>query len=449
MGGARKLFGTDGIRGKAGVPPMTADTAQAVGRAVAEVCRQGHDPMVAIGRDTRVSGNMLETALSAGIRAMGVDAGLLGVLPTPGIAFAVRKLGAVAGVVISASHNPFDDNGIKVFSSTGQKLDDDMESRVETLVLGPQSPAGKPARTGKTRDLAGTAADYCAFCRASVPPEITFKGLRVVLDCANGAAFQVAPEVFKAMGAEVAVINAAPDGTNINRDCGSQHTGGLVRAVRETRADAGLAFDGDADRLIAVDETGRELDGDAILAVCARDLLDRGALRNRTVVATQMSNLGLRLAMAGMGVRLLDAAVGDRHVLELMQKNGACLGGEQSGHVIFLGHHTTGDGIISGLQLLAAVRRSGRKLSELAAIFRPAPQRLINVDVRDKPPLETIDSVRSAIRAAQEELGDSGRVLVRYSGTQMMCRVMVEAPDAATTNRVAERVADAVRAVLG
>jgi phosphoglucosamine mutase len=406
--------------------------------------------MVVIGRDTRISGNMLEAALSTGIRSMGVDAGLLGVLPTPGIAFAVRKLGAVAGVVISASHNPFEDNGIKIFGATGQKLDDDMESRVERLVLGQQSPAQEtPAHTGKTRDLAGLAADYCAFCHASVPPDMAFKGLKVVIDCANGAAFKVAPRVFRDLGAKVTVINAAPDGTNINRDCGSQHTAGLARAVKETRSDAGLAFDGDADRLIAVDETGRELDGDAILAVCARDLLERNALLNRTVVATQMSNLGLRLAMANLGVRLLEAAVGDRHVLELMQKNGACLGGEQSGHVIFLDHHTTGDGIISALQLLAAMRRAGAKLSELASIFRPAPQRLINVDVRNKPPLETIDSVRSEISAAQKELGDSGRVLVRYSGTQMMCRVMVEAPDAATTNRVAERVAAAVRSALG
>lgn len=451
MSDTRKLFGTDGIRGKANVPPMTAETAMAVGRAVATVCRRGRNPLVVIGRDTRASGDMLESALAAGLCSMGADVGLLGVLPTPGIAFAVRHMNADAGVVISASHNPFEDNGIKIFGASGQKLDDSMEARVESLVLGlsaAPTPVG-PDSVGRCRPIPEAAGDYATFCRRTLPPDLTFEGLRLVLDCANGAASGVAPAVFRALGAEVLAINDAPDGININRDCGSQHTAGLVRAVKEHRADAGLAFDGDSDRLIAVDDTGRELDGDAILAVCAKDMLGRNALRNRTVVATQMSNLGLRLVMRELNVRLLDAAVGDRHVLELMQKNGACLGGEQSGHVIFLDHHSTGDGIITAIQLLAAARRARQKLSVLAAVFQPAPQKLINVDVRQKPPLETVAAIQEAIRAAQKELGDTGRVLVRYSGTQMMCRVMAESPALPTTERLADSIAAAVRVALG
>lgn len=444
-----RLFGTDGIRGKANVPPMTADMALAVGRAVARVCRRSDKSRIVVGRDTRASGDMIEAALCAGICSMGVDAGTLGIIPTPGVAFAVRHTQADAGIVISASHNPFEDNGIKVFGPSGQKPDDAMEARIEALVT---ADAGKdaqmPPRVGRIEPLPDLLRDYGIFCRSTVPADMSFGRLKIVLDCANGAAFQVAPEVFRGMGASVLTINDQPDGTNINQNCGSQHTERLIRAVRECRADAGLAFDGDADRLIAVDDAGRELDGDAILAVCAVDLRARNILRNHTVVATPMSNLGLRLVFQEMGIRLMDAAVGDRHVLELMNKTGACLGGEQSGHVIFLDRHSTGDGIISGLQLLAATVRSGRRLSELANIFKPAPQRLVNVEVRDKPDLQSIPGLAIAIKAASDELGNRGRVLVRYSGTQMLCRVMVEAPDATTANKLAESIASVLQATL-
>lgn len=446
-----RLFGTDGIRGKANEPPMTPETAMAVGRAVACVCRRDGKARIVIGRDTRASGDMLESALASGICSAGVDVGLLGVIPTPGVAFAVHHMAAAAGIVISASHNPFDDNGIKVFSASGQKLDDDAEALVESLVAGGTPPGmqGASEGTGRIEACPGILREYGLFCRGTAPSDMAFRSLKVVLDCANGATFQVAPQVLKDLSATVLTLNDRPDGTNINRDCGSQHTGGLAKAVKETGADAGLAFDGDGDRLIAVDGTGRELDGDAILAVCARDLLERNLLKNRTVVVTPMSNLGLRIAFEEVGIRCLDAAVGDRHVLELMQKSGASLGGEQSGHVIFLDHHSTGDGIITAVQLLAAMQRSGRTLAELARVFKPAPQRLVNVDVRHKPALESVPAIRSAIQSAESELGSRGRILVRYSGTQMLCRVMVEAPDADVTERLATRLANAVRTAIG
>lgn len=446
-----KLFGTDGIRGRANEPPMTPDVALAVGRAVAAVCRRGNSSQIVIGRDTRTSGPMLEAALSSGICSMGANVNLLGVLPTPGVAFAVRHLDADAGIVISASHNPFEDNGIKVFGAAGQKLDDDMESRVESLVL-ENAGAGKhaaPGKVGRIETMPGIAFEYAAFCRKTVASDMSFRKFKLVLDCANGATYQVAPRVFEDMSATVLALNDHPDGTNINLDCGSQHTQRLAAAVKDTGADAGLAFDGDGDRLIAVDDSGRELDGDAVLAVCARDLLERNLLPNRTVVVTPMSNLGLRLVFEQLGIHCLDAAVGDRHVLELMRKSGASLGGEQSGHVIFLDHHSTGDGIITALQLLATMARSGKKLSELGRVFQSAPQRLINVEVRQKPSLESVPEIQSAIRSAEKELGTRGRVLVRYSGTQMLCRVMIEAPEQTTTDRLANELAAVVSASVG
>jgi phosphoglucosamine mutase len=444
------LFGTDGIRGKANVHPMTADVALAVGRAVGSLVRRpDRPPSVVIGRDTRLSGDMIEAALTAGLCSTGADVLSAGVIPTPGVAFLIRDTKSAAGIVVSASHNPFDDNGIKVFDRAGQKLPDAQEDFIEGVVEGRERVAIEPAAIGRKTALNDACERYAAFCKRAFDAGASLQGLRLVLDCGNGATHAVAPAVFTGLGAGVTVLNDAPDGTNINRDCGSQHVAALISAVKRENADAGLAFDGDGDRLIAVDETGRELDGDAIMAVCARDLLDRGLLANQTVVVTPMSNLGLRLAFERLGIRCLDAAVGDRHVRELMQKAGAVLGGEQSGHIIFLQHHSTGDGIISALRLLSAMRRRGERLSVLGSIFQPAPQKLINVEVARKPPLDSVPDIQSAIAAATVELAGRGRVLVRYSGTQMLCRVMVEAPDPAKTDRIAGELAALVRANLG
>jgi len=444
------LFGTDGIRGKANVYPMTADVAMAVGRAVGSLVGQsGRPPRVVIGRDTRESGDMLEAALTAGLCSMGTETLAAGVVPSPAVAFLTRDFQATAGIVVSASHNPYDDNGIKVFDSVGRKLPDAQEDFIEGVIKGKKLLAPEPSAIGRRTPIPDACERYAAFCRRAFDGGASLQGLHLVLDCGHGATHAVAPAVFTSLGARLTVINGSPDGTNINRDCGSQHIEGLIDVVKREKADAGLAFDGDGDRVIAVDETGRALDGDAIMAVCARDMLERGELAQKTVVVTPMSNLGLRLAFEQLGIRCLDAAVGDRHVREFMQKTGAVLGGEQSGHIVFLQHHSTGDGIISGLRLLSVLRRSGKRLSVLGSIFKSAPQRLINVEVTRKPPLDSEPDIQAAIAAAITELAGRGRVLVRYSGTQMLCRVMVEASDPAQTDRLAESLAKVVRASLG
>ena len=449
-----KYFGTDGVRGVANHAPMDAETALAIGRAAAYVLRRRNKRLnrILVGKDTRISGYMLENALTAGICSMGMDVLLTGPIPTPGIAFLTRTMRCTAGIVISASHNPFEDNGIKIFSGTGYKLSDEIEAEIESHLddggeLQRQLPP--PHEIGRARRIHDARGRYIEFCKATFPSEFTLEGLRIVLDCSNGASYGVAPDVFVELGADVEAIHAEPDGFNINEGCGSQHTEDLRRRVVETGADIGLAFDGDADRLITVDEKGREVSGDHTIAICAQSMLEAGTLRNKLVVLTPMSNLGLRLALDRMGVRWVDAGVGDRLVLERMQRDGAVLGGEQSGHVIFLDKHTTGDGIVSALQMLAAMRRSGKPLSELANVFTEAPQRLINVTVRDKPPLETLPGVAAAIAAAESELGREGRVLVRYSGTQRMCRVMVEAASDEAASRLGEAIAAELRAAIG
>ena len=448
-----KYFGTDGVRGIANQHPMTAEMALAIGRATAFVLKQGHTGLnrILVGKDTRLSGYMLENALTSGICSMGVNVLLTGPLPTPGIAYLTRSMRCVAGIVISASHNPFEDNGIKIFSSKGFKLSDALEAQIESyLDSGTLSLTPPPAdQIGRARRIDDAAGRYIEFCKTTFPAEYTLEGMRIVLDCSNGASYAVAPTIFSELGAEVITIHAEPDGTNINNRCGSQHTEDLRRKVVECGADIGLAFDGDADRLISVDEKGNEVSGDHTIAICAKSMLETGALRNKTVILTPMSNLGLRLVLEKMGIRWLDAGVGDRLVLELMQKEGASLGGEQSGHVIFLDKHTTGDGIVSALQLLEAMKRSGRKLSELASIFREAPQRLINIDVAEKPPLSSLPNVSSAIAAAEQELGKNGRVLVRYSGTQKLCRVMVEAAEEEPVNRLATAIASEITKAIG
>ncbi len=446
------LFGTDGVRGVANVHPMTAETAMAIGRAAARVCRRGeHRHRIVIGKDTRLSGYMIETALTSGICSMGVDVLLVGPVPTPGIAFITRSMRADAGIVISASHNPYQDNGIKIFSREGFKISDEQEQRIESLVLTGEATrlSAAPEDIGKAQRIDDAIGRYIEFCKQTFPNELTLDGLKLVVDCANGATYRVAPIIFSELGAEVIAIHNHPDGRNINAGCGSQHTADLAAAVREAGAHAGLAFDGDGDRLIAVDEAGVELTGDHLIAIAARDMQARGVLRGGRVVVTPMSNLGLRLALDAMGVSHEDAPVGDRNVLELMRARGAVLGGEQSGHVIYLDRHTTGDGIVSALQLLAVMCRSGARLSELRGVFTPAPQTLINVEVRAKPDLSKVPELQAAIADAERRLDGKGRVLVRYSGTQLLCRVMVEASAETLTQSIASELEAKVRELLG
>ena len=448
-----RIFGTDGVRGVANVHPMTAEMALALGRAVAFVCKQHKTRRhtIVIGKDTRVSGYMLESALTAGICSMGVDVLLLGPMSTPGIAFITRSMRADAGLVISASHNPYQDNGIKIFSRDGYKLPDAEENEIEDLIA-----------TGRIQDIRPTADDigkahriddamgrYIVFCKNTFPENLSLEGMKIVLDCANGATYKAAPIIFSELGAEVTAIHCAPNGTNINDRCGSQYTQDLSAKVRELKADLGLAFDGDGDRMIAVDETGQELTGDHIIALCAKWYQETGRLKENLAIATVMSNFGFFIAMNKLGIETATSNVGDRYVLELMRQKGAVLGGEPSGHMIFLNHHTTGDGIVSALQLLAAVRHYNQPLSKLAQVMAMSPQKMINVDVRTKPPLAEIPEIQAAVQAAEAELKDQGRVLIRYSGTQAMCRVMVEGPTQALTDRLTATLADIVKKCLG
>lgn len=448
-----KLFGTDGIRGKANVYPMTAEMALAVGRATAYVLKRNHQGLnrILVGKDTRLSGYMLENALTAGICSMGVNVLLTGPLPTPGIAYLTRSMRCVAGIVISASHNPYYDNGIKIFSSLGFKLNDQLEAEIEELVLSGKinEIAADPEDIGRAKRIDDAAGKYIEFCKSTFPAEYSLKGTKVVLDCANGASYHIAPDIYEELGADVTVIHNRPNGFNINDNCGSQFTQDLCAKVKEVGADIGLAFDGDADRLIAVDENGVEIDGDHVIAICAKQMLDNGTLTNKQVIVTPMSNLGLRICFDELGIEWKDAGVGDRLVLEMMKREGAILGGEQSGHVIFLNKHTTGDGIVTSLQLISAIKQSGKSLSELAKLFETAPQKLVNIDVKEKPELDTLPEVYAAIKAAEEELDTKGRVLVRYSGTQPMCRVMVEATTMEIADRITNSIADLIRKTIG
>jgi phosphoglucosamine mutase len=446
-----KLFGTDGIRGEANRFPMDNAVAFSVGQAITHLLRKpNHRTRVIIGKDTRISGYMLESSLLAGITSMGGDAYLVGVLPTPGIAFATFSMRADAGIVISASHNPFQDNGIKIFGGSGYKLSDEQESVIESLILDPNLPQRVPAvadmgRAFRLHDVHGR---YIVFLKNAFPRELSLEGMKIVLDTGNGATYKVAPEMFWELGANVETIHNNPNGLNINDKCGSQETGDLRKRVVETGASIGLAFDGDGDRLIAVDEKGREITGDQILLICGLMLKEQGRLKNDLLVSTVMSNLGLLVACRKYGFRHHAAAVGDRYVLEDMQRLGSVLGGEDSGHLIFLDHHTTGDGILTAIQLLAAMVKSGRPLSELAAQMDVYPQKLINVDVKSKPDFATILQVVEVIKQVESELADNGRVLVRYSGTQNMCRVMVEGPSVEATNQYCTMIADVIKEAL-
>ncbi|MCX5883231.1 MAG: phosphoglucosamine mutase [Deltaproteobacteria bacterium] len=443
----KRLFGTDGIRGVANRHPMTPEMAVAIGRAVAAYFTTDSSTRVVIGKDTRISGDMLECALAAGLCSMGADACLCGVLPTPGVAAIAAKLGACAGIVVSASHNPYEDNGIKVFDGNGFKLSESVERELEKQII--KERHGSPSPVVGRCDAIMDALDYYGDFLVNSVPDLTLEGLRLVLDCSHGATFQAAPDVFSRMGAEIFVLSDKPDGVNINAGCGSQHPEALRKAVVKHKAHAGFAFDGDGDRVIAVDETGRVLTGDQALAVCAVHMKQAGRLVGNRVVATVMSNMGLKIALKKQGILLSLAQVGDRHVMEMMKSEGAVLGGEDSGHTLFLDRHTTGDGILTALQLLEAMRSASIPLSELAGIMSVFPQILINVPVGEKPDIDTVSGIQDVVGQVETQLGDEGRVLIRYSGTQPLCRVMVEGPSQKETRTFAEQIAEKVRDTIG
>jgi phosphoglucosamine mutase len=447
-----KLFGTDGVRGRVNEHPMTAEMALAIGRAAACLFqRSGHTSHIIVGKDTRLSGDMVESALVAGICSMGVHVILAGVIPTPAISFLTANSRADAGIMISASHNPYYDNGIKIFSGNGRKLPDDMEDAVEQMVLENNFKDYFPAshELGKTTLMDDARGRYIAFLHRAFPQDQTLEGMKIILDCANGATYRVAPDTFSELEAEVKTLFHEPDGKNINLECGSQHPKHLAEEVVRTGANCGFAFDGDGDRMIAVDEKGNVLTGDQILTLCAASMKEEGTLTNNLVVRTVMSNIGMTLALRKMGIDYAITDVGDRYVLEEMLSRGAVLGGEDSGHLIFLQHHTTGDGILSALQVLAAMRKTNKPLSELASAMTVYPQVLMNVETKSRPDLATIPAVSRAIAEAEMALGDRGRVLVRYSGTQNLCRVMVEGPTRESTERLCKNITDVVRAELG
>lgn len=446
-----KLFGTDGIRGVANKDPMTPEMAIQIGQAVTHVLNEkGHRQRIVIGKDTRLSGYMLENALTAGISSMGADVISVGPMPTPGIAFIANNMDADCGIVISASHNPFEDNGIKIFSKEGFKLSEEQEFEIEELIFSKniQSLASSSQEIGRAFQEENALEGYIVFLRHTFPKNLSLEGVKIVLDCANGATYKVAPTLFKEMRAEVLCLNVNPDGKNINVECGSLHPELLAEKIIENRADIGLALDGDGDRLIAADEKGNIISGDKILAICAKNLKKERRLKNDLVVSTVMSNLGLSLALNEMEIKHIRTRVGDRYVLKEMLKNGAVLGGEDSGHIIFLEHHTTGDGLIAALQLLAVMQKEEKAVSELSKVMKTFPQVLINVDVKSKPDLKGIPEIGNVIGSVEKELGDKGRVLVRYSGTQPMCRVMVEGPTKEQTEKLAKKIAEIVKKKL-
>ena len=446
-----KLFGTDGIRGEANRYPMTPEIAFGVGRAIAHLFKkEGHRAVVIIGKDTRLSGYMLESALESGITSMGGYSHLVGVMPTPAIAFVTQSMRADAGVVISASHNPFQDNGLKIFGGDGYKLTDDQENVIEDIVLSNKlaDAMSTGQNIGKAFRPEGVNGRYIVFAKNSFPRHLSMEGMKIVLDTANGATYKVAPDTFNELGANVDIIHKTPNGVNINDKCGSQHTEILREKVVQSGAAIGLAFDGDGDRLIAIDEKGREITGDQIMVICANILKKEGQLKNDLLVTTVMSNLGLTVACKKYGFKHHASKVGDRYVLEDMKKLHGIIGGEEAGHMIFLNHHTTGDGIIAALQLVAAMIKEGKPLSELARMMDIFPQKLINVDVQRKPDIDKVPKLMEAIRQVEKELGDEGRVLVRYSGTQNMCRVMVEGPSDVVTEKYCRAIADVVKSEL-
>lgn len=447
----QKLFGTDGLRGQVNIYPMVPEVALRLGLAAGTYFRNGHKRhRVVIGKDTRLSGYVFETALTSGLCAAGMDVFLVGPMPTPAISFLTRNMRADLGVVISASHNPFMDNGIKFFDNDGFKLPNEAEEAITKMVLDPDMEWNYPPseEVGRAKKIADSPGRYIVFLKNSLPEHMTFDGMKVVLDCAHGAAYRVAPPIFEELGAEVIKIGTDPNGLNINDKCGSLYPEVVAHHVREHGADIGLALDGDADRLIVVDETGRVLDGDQIMAMCALDMLERNDLPGNKLVATVMSNMALELFMQDHGGKLLRTPVGDRHVVEAMRREGAVFGGEQSGHLIFYRYATTGDGILAALQLMRLMTLKEKRLSELAALMDLFPQVLLNVHVERKIPFEDVDAVIQAKKTAEDKLAGRGRVLLRYSGTESVARVMVEGENRDLVEELAQYLAETLRTNL-
>jgi phosphoglucosamine mutase len=443
----RQFFGTDGVRGLANRWPMTGEMAMALGRTLTHGLATTHRPRILIGKDTRRSCYMLETALASGICSAGGDALLLGPIPTPAVAFLVKSMRADAGVMISASHNAFADNGIKLFGSDGFKFDDDFEYGLEQGILNPSAEEDLPlgAGLGRLLRLDEALGRYIVFAKAAFPEGMTLEGMKVAVDCANGAAYRVAPKALEELGAEVVAVGTTPNGANINEGVGSLFPESLGAVVRQHGCDVGLCLDGDADRLIVVDEHGETVDGDQLMAINALRMLEEGRLAKNTLVSTVMSNLALDRCLESAGGKVVRTQVGDRYVVGAMRRGGFNLGGEQSGHLIFLDHSTTGDGLVAGLGFLGAMVQSGKTVSDLAGVLKPFPQTLVNVAVGRKVPLEELPQVQKEIASAEQELGTDGRVLVRYSGTENKARVLVEGQDEAQVDRLAHRIGDALK----
>ncbi|MGE5216215.1 MAG: phosphoglucosamine mutase [Chloroflexota bacterium] len=470
----RRLFGTDGVRGVANQEPMTSEMALKLGRAIAKVLHESkldeqtgrgkppafsrkmdengkHRYKILIGKDTRLSGYMLETALASGIVSMGADVLLVGPLPTPGVAFLTRSMRADAGVVISASHNPYEDNGIKFFSWDGFKLPDEVEARMEGMIFSGATEESRPTASeiGKAYRISDAVGRYNVFLKNCFPRHLTLEGLKIVVDCGHGAAYRVVPEVLSELGAEVLPLGVQPDGENINRRCGALYPETARDVLLHEGADFAVSLDGDADRAIFIDETGDILDGDQVLAICALDMQRNGTLKSSGIVATVMSNLGLELAMRGAGLDVVRTQVGDRYVVEKMLADGYNLGGEQSGHILFLDHNTTGDGAITCLQMLALMVEKRKRLSEFKGVMTRMPQVLLNVAVKERRDLSQMTKVRRKIADVERALGDRGRVLVRYSGTELLARVMLEGEAENKIRAMAQEIADEIRAEIG
>ncbi|MBX3162741.1 MAG: phosphoglucosamine mutase [Deltaproteobacteria bacterium] len=444
MSNGRSLFGTDGMRGVANLEPMTSATVMRLGMAIAaRLHQENRHTRIAIGKDTRLSGYMFESALASGIVAMGADVWLTGPLPTPGIAFITASMRCDAGVVISASHNPFEDNGIKVFARDGYKLPDHVEAEIEALMQSPELDrrVAPPGDVGYSRKIEDARGRYIVYCKATFPSELTLDGMRIVVDGAHGAGYRVGPAVFEELGAQVIAIHTKPDGKNINANAGALHPRTMCEAVRLHEAHLGVALDGDADRLVLCDEHGEVVDGDAVMALCATRMIAENRLAKKTLVTTVMSNIGLERSVRAAGGSVVRTQVGDRYVVEEMRKHGYNLGGEQSGHLVFLDHATTGDGIVAALRVLAIMAREGRPLSELARVMTRTPQVLVNTPVERKVPLDQLPDLQRMIADVERQLGEDGRVLVRYSGTESKARVMIEGMDEAKIRGWADELA--------
>jgi len=441
----RRLFGTDGIRGVANVYPLTSETMIQVGRATAYIFKnKARRHKIVIGKDTRLSGYMLEQAIASGICSMGVDAILLGPLPTPAIAFITTAMRADAGIVISASHNPYHDNGVKIFAGDGFKLPDGEEARIEDMIFSGKIDSFRPinAEIGKSFRVDDAQGRYIEYCKSTFPKSMTLDGLKIVLDCGNGAAYKVAPIIFSELGAEVIPLGVAPNGENINKNCGALHPDRISAAVKKHKAHMGVALDGDADRVAIVDENGRHLDGDYLMAVCGVDMLEEKKLKKKTLVATVMSNVALDHLIASNGGKVVRTRVGDRYVVEEMRTHGYNFGGESSGHLTFLDYSTASDGIVAALKLLSVIQKKGKKLSEIAMILEKFPQALVNLKVRDKKPIEQMPRVQKTISRAEHLLDGKGRVLVRYSGTEPLLRILVEGEKENLIKEIAREIVD-------